>query len=236
MTISATGRQAAFTLIEILVVISLIIILVAALVVNVISVGQRAYISATKSLFQRIELGTGTYKDRTGFNPADGLDAPVTSRDDEPIQSSACLYEYLGRPLVIEKPAPGGRTVVERYPSAVLRFRESELERIPGELNRAEVTDAWGIPIHYDRLEGTDSYSMQEDPAIHLNPPEYHPVDPREVIAAVATQTGQGQNPGSFDLWSHGLPGHDPPEVAEDEFAADKAVAAIICNWAKPKE
>ena len=123
MTTSGTGRNAGFTLIEILVVISLLVILIAALVANTLSVGQRAYVSANRTLFQRIDLAMGTYKDRVGFLPPDGLDGPYVSRENAELKLSACLYETLGRPLNVEKPAPGGRKVVERYRSPILRFR-----------------------------------------------------------------------------------------------------------------
>lgn len=65
-----TGRRAGFTLIEILVVISLLVILIAALVANTIAVGQRAYRDSTQTLFRRIDLGMGTYTDRVGFFPS----------------------------------------------------------------------------------------------------------------------------------------------------------------------
>jgi type II secretory pathway pseudopilin PulG len=235
MTTSVTGSRTGFTLIEILVVISLLIILVAALVANTLSVGQRAYRSATETLFQRLDLSAGTYKDRVGFYPADGMDGQlgVESKEGRVIRSSACLYEFLGRPLRVEKVAPGGRKVVERYPSPILRLRESELERIPGDKTVAEIADAWGVPIHYDRLEGEDSYSLQDSGEVHLNPTETHPSDPRELEGVYVLEAGKGQNRGRFDLWSHGQKGHDVEAGSDEEY--EPQGTGVVCNWEKPR-
>ena len=244
MTTLVTGRRAGFTLIEILVVISLLVILIAVLVANTIAVGQRAFISSTKTLFRRIDLGMGTYTDRVGFFPPDGMDTTddgqeVVSREGIPIRSSACLYERLGRDLTVEKPAPGGRVVVERYSSPILRFREMELFRLPDDEVKtvAELLDAWGVPIHYDRLEGPNSYSVQdgsEEPAVHLEELEYHPLDPREMEGVIVTRAGEGQNIGKFDLWSHGSAGHDDP--ADRNMTDEEQVENSVVNWDRPRK
>jgi hypothetical protein len=127
--------------------------------------------------------------------------------------------------------------VVERYSSPVLRFRESELFRVEDDeyRNVAEVTDAWGVPVHYDRLEGPDSYSIQDGTEpVHLVPPEVHPLDPREIAGICVTEAGRGQNIGSYDLWSHGSPGHDLPE--DRNMTEEEQIAASIVNWERPTE
>jgi type II secretory pathway pseudopilin PulG len=212
---------------EILVVISLLIILIAAVVTSFISVGQRAYVDSTRTLLRRIELAVETYRDRAGFYPPDGLDGPVKSRFGADIYLSTCLYETLGLPLNVEKPAPGGRKVVERYSSPIVRFRDAELERSLDDPRLAELADAWGVPIHYDRLEGEHSYSEQSDGTHHVNPVDPHPLDPREV-EGFAKVLGQGQNPGRFDVWSHGPRGH--AATPADEDAVDQN-APPVPNW-----
>jgi len=240
MTTSETGRRfrgrirLGFTLIEVLVVISLMVIIVAALVANTLSVGQRAYVKATESLFQRIDLAMGTYHDREGFYVPDGLDADYLSREGVQIRGSACLYECLGRSMIIAKVGPGGRKVYERYSSPAIRFKDAELDKVPDDPMVAEIKDAWGTPIHYDRLEGDESYSMQDYPEIHLNPPDNHPPDPRELEGCVK-KLGTGQHPGAFDLWSHGRFGHDVTPYGE-EGDLQAAIKAIVCNWDKPPQ
>jgi prepilin-type N-terminal cleavage/methylation domain-containing protein len=235
MTTSATGERRGFTLVEILVVITLITLLMTALVAATLNVGQRAYVSSTQILFERIDMSVDRYKDLSGFYPADGLDAPVTSREGKGIMASACLYEFVGRPLVIVKEGPGGKPVVERYDSPVMRgLKQAEIARPPdATADIGEIVDAWQMPIHYDRLEGEGSFSPQSTPDIHLVPPEYHPVDPREVAGVAVTEAGRGQNLGKYDVWSHGRPGHDKPEGDENEKTALKQT---LGNWKPPKE
>ena len=76
---------------------------------------------------------------------------------------------------------------------------------------------------------------MQDTPDVHLNPPEYHPPDPREVEGA-AMELGVGQNPGTYDLWSHGPPEHAPPGGGDSEGDVDQQAAECVSNWKKPKE
>ncbi|HNR98791.1 MAG TPA: type II secretion system protein [Planctomycetota bacterium] len=234
MTISATGDRGGFTLLEILVVISLMTFLVTALVALTLNLSHRAYEASTRTLLDRIDLSIDKYKDLTGFCPPDGFDAPVTTREGGlEIRSAACLYEFLGRPLQVIKQGAGGKVVVERYDSPVMRgLKESELVRVPGDsADVAEITDAWGGPLHYDRLEGDDSYSPQNTPDVHLVPPEYHGPDPRDVPGVAVAEAGTGQNPGRYDVWSHGRHGHEAPEREEDAAAL---LRETIGNWQPP--
>ncbi len=242
MMTSAIGERRGFTLVEILVVISLMTLIVTALVAATLNVGQRAYVAATQALFERIDLAAGGYKDLSGFYPPDGLDAAadgsdgtVKSREGRELRGAACLYEFLGRPLQIVKHGAGGKVVVERYDSTLLRgLRESELARVPEEgADVAEIRDSWNTPIHYDRLEGENSYSEQSTGEVHLEPPEWHPADPRSEAGVMVVDADKGQNPGKYDIWSHGRHGHDPLEADVD---AKTALKETLCNWRPPKE
>ncbi len=236
MTISATGDRRGFTLLEILVVISLMTFLVTALLALTLNLGQRAYVASTRAMLERVDLSIDKYRDLAGFCPPDGFDAAVTMREGSiEIRSSACLYECLGRPLQIIKQGPGGKVVVERYDSPVMRgLKESELVRgLADGADVAEIGDAWGCPLHYDRLEGEDSYSPQNTPDVHLVPPEYHGPDPREEPGIAVTEAGRGQNPGRYDVWSHGRRGHEPPESDEGTAAL---LRETIGNWQPPGE
>lgn len=242
------GQTNGFTLIELLVVIFILTLLAAMMVPNIIYVGDQARSKATEALFERITMGVDKYKDLTGFFPEDGLDSPLKNKGGDPIMSSQCIYELLGRPLLIEKPAPGGRKIVERHNSPVLDFKTSEIEVARGEdetekpagtgriIPRGDIMDGWGTPIHYDRLEGKESYSVQDTPDIHVNPPGFHPLDPREFDGIAVEKMGP-QNMGSYDLWSHGLVGHSPHKEYSDEYKSEEdMLKTTICNWDKPKE
>lgn len=236
MTTSATGDRRGFTLLEILVVISLMTFLVTALLALMLNVGQRAYVASTRALLERVDLSIDKYKDLSGFCPPDGFDAAMTAREGGiEIRSSACLYESLGRPLQIIKQGPGGKVIVERYDSPVMRgLREAELVRgLQEGADVAEIADAWKCPLHYDRLEGDESYSPQGTPDAHLVPPEYHGPDPREEAGIMVEEAGRGQNPGRYDVWSHGRRGHEAPD-GEDDAAA--VLRETICNWQPPRE
>lgn len=235
MMTSATGERRGFTLVEILVVISLMTFLVTVLVTATLNVGQKAYVASTQVLFERIDLSIDRYRDLCGFCPPDGLDGPVVSREGKEIKSSACLYEYLGRPLQIAKLGTGGKVVVERYDSPVMRgLRSSEIEMSPDEgVAIAEIRDAWGSPLHYDRLEGENSFSEQSTADIHLSPPEFHPIDPREQAGVMVVEAGKGQNLGKYDVWSHGRHGHDKPE---SDVEVSTALKETLGNWKPPKE
>ncbi len=249
MMISGTGRRCSgFTLIELLVVIGILTTLAAVFVGSLLTVGEKAQRRATEALFQRISIGVDKYKDYSGFYPPDGLDGEITTGGGIPIVSTQSLYHFIGRPFVIKKPAPGGRVKVERYSSPLLSFTDSEIEyrytgdveEVPEDEERpAEILDKWGTPLHYDRLEGDpfNSLSRQGTPEIHLNPPDYHSPDPRDVEGLVSDftekpvvqETGP-QNPGKYDLWSHGSAEHTAPGRQSYETEED-LLKQTLGNW-----
>ena len=234
-TTSATGRRAGFTLVEVLVVMALLAVLIAAFG-GIMSRSEQAYIRSTEVLLRRLDLAIGRYRDLTGFHPPDGMDGPFLSAEGEELFYGACLYEVLGRPLIVRKVGPGGRLVVERYPSPIMHgMQERELVRDPARPHVAEFLDSWGIPIHYDRLEGgPETFSEQSGGEAHVVPSDYHPPDPRmPSFEGFSVRRAGAQNPGAYDAWSHGSPGHDTPEslgLTEEESAR-----RVIGNWERPR-
>ena len=229
VTTLETGRSSShsggFTLVELLVVISIIIFLITMLAMTARGLLKRANIAATDSLLQRIGLFIDNYHGKTGSYPADGIDEALITDEGTPLQSGSALGYILRQPIRHREKLPTGEFRIVSSEQAVGEFTGDELGEIfEGDGNARELIDSWGIPLHYDA--GISSYSPQNEGDVHLfwddllDEGAVHNLDPRELDAVA---TSGPQNIGQYDVWSHGSDGHNEEELPED----------AISNWAQ---
>jgi type II secretory pathway pseudopilin PulG len=208
-------RAAAFTLVELLLVIAILVALASMVVVAAGSIFGSTKERATRAQLERLTLLIEEYRSRAGQYPPDGIDAELRTADGQELRGSAALYHALTSPIdVLEM--RGGVPRKMKYDPIVDSFPDRELSptdaSIPGV---REILDAFGTPFHYDRV--SDAVFRPQSGEVHYppiegNPP--HPEDPRtlpEELGGVKFP-GRAQSP-NFDLWSHGADGHDPPDA-----------------------
>ena len=230
MTMSASGRprREGFTLVELLVTISIVLALMGMIVVQMGKSRARAKHEATKSLIQRIELSLTEYQATAGEYPPDGMDGERVETDEGTIlKSGAALTFALVNPVRARKRQPDGtfRVLGEREPLG--DFTKGELDGpYDGDPQAVELMDGFFQAFHYDRLTGgSKAYSQQDDADVHLAEESIteHALDPREEEGVAVISSGP-QNLSTYDLWSHGINGHTSEERPED----------VIGNWSKP--
>jgi prepilin-type N-terminal cleavage/methylation domain-containing protein len=209
----ASGPRAAFTLVEVLVVIAILATLIAMVSGAAIQCLERSRVLATEAQIQRLMAHLEDYRDLAGEFPPDGIDGEVRNAEGEPILGSACLGYFLARPIRVRE-LVGGSEELKEYPPIVTPWRRDDLgpEERPGV---REVVDAWKNPLHYDNTE--DGEFRPQGGEVHSPEVEddMHPDDPRggSFIAggqnAVDRPGIQGRG---FDLWSHGRQEGKEPE------------------------
>ncbi len=210
-----------FTMVEVLMVVAIIMMLTAMMTVAVMSQRKRAAKQATQALFVRLEAAIESYKELAGHYPPDGFDFEVTNDEGTAIRGSACLHYFLTKQLTVERKVSGLSRITKHDP--VVELKEGELtlanEDFPG---AREITDGHKVPLHYDNTEN-DEFEAQDETA-HLEELTYHPEDARLNSDQLAVEEGGIQNPGKYDLWSHGDAGHTETETLE----------TTVGNWNAP--
>lgn len=204
-------RSRGFTLIEILVVISILVMLFGFLAVSAGRLFGRAANARTQGLVKKLALWLEEYRGITGHYPPDGIDSPVRTEDGQPIWGSAALYYFLSRPVVEERKI-GGVPEVRVHPP-IAKFESSDLTpEDPARPGVREIMDGWGTPIHYDNTEDGKFVPQRGEAHMDEIPDEEHPLDPREEGAAIEGEPivpKSGIQRIGYDLWSHGEQGHD---------------------------
>lgn len=221
-------NKSGFTMVELMVVISVIVVLMAMLAMSAGGLQRRANVAATDGLLQRTGLFIDSYHGKTGSYPADGIDRAVITEEGTPVQSGSALAFALTRPILNREKLPTGEYRVVSSEPAVGEFKGDELsEPFAEDPGARELVDTWGIPLHYDNLEGgRNAYSPQNEGDVHLfwDDLEFdgavHSLDPRELDGVA---TSGPQNIGEYDLFSHGGEGHTEDELPEE----------CIGNWAQ---
>lgn len=212
-------RRAGFTMVEVLVVVSIIILLSTLVMVAQSSLRKKSYVQATNALFERLETALDTYKEYTGAYPPDGFDSEVVNDEGTPIRGSACLHYFLSREFTVTKTVSGQKRL-QTYPP-ILEFKEAELtEPDPYFPGVREIKDGFGVPIHYDNTEDGEFIEQKGD--AHFPEVDDHPPDPRESIEYKAVET-EGIQEDGYDLWSHG----------EGKHQEKYDQSSIIANWSR---
>ncbi|MCZ6688032.1 MAG: type II secretion system protein [Planctomycetota bacterium] len=190
---SQAGPAPAFTLLELLVVTSIIMILIATLVTATMGVRKSVKRKATQRLIRQVSQAVSMYYDRYKAYPPDGYDFEVKVYD-RVIQGSQCLVYYLCVPQPKSVKGPDGKAILRPQDPLLtdllaqdLVFPLNEIEtqgRIP------ELRDSFGGPILYDRVGKIAEYSY---PLQHLSHPDPRPEDGPTVMM------------GKYQIWSVGL-------------------------------
>ena len=209
-----------FTMVELLVTISLIVFLMGMLAVGAGRYLESASKARTMALIQRLSLIIEKYHSITGDYPSDGLDGiDVITTDGTFLFGGAALTHALTQPLVLTQKQPNGEIRVIGEEPAIGDFRSDELSSpSDGDQDARQLLDAWAEPIHYDNVSGGEvSFSGQGLGDTHLDwddDEQVHSEDPREV--GEGTDGIGPQNTNGFDIWSHGSSGHSEEESYDD--------------------
>lgn len=160
-------RRTGFTMIEMLVVISVIAILAGILLPTIAAVRTAAKTANTETLIQRIGLALETYKEQLDTYPPDyvptGARLRPFTRDDSswtptPALPPEALYYYLANAfLTADHPLE--------------KFKERRESTDYNANGLPEVTDAWGYPLLYNRARfpGTSSFNYAAS-GVRLDP------------------------------------------------------------------
>ncbi len=214
-----------FTMVELLVTISLIVFLMGMLAVGAGRYLESASKARTMALIQRLSLIIEKYHSISGDYPSDGLDGiDVITTDGTFLFGGAALTHALTQPMILTQKRANGEIRIIGEEPAIGEFRGDELSApSDGDKDARQLLDAWGEPIHYDSVAGGEiSFSAQGLGDTHLDWDEdeqVHSEDPREV--GEGTDGIGPQNTNGYDIWSHGSSGHSEEESYDD----------LITNW-----
>ena len=190
---SAPGGNSGFTLIEILIVMSIIGILAGLVLIAMGSIQKTAKDRATEALVERLTLQIADYYRKRGALPEDGYDTEVKFRG-KSLKGSAALFHQLTSDIFERTFIAGERREDRRDP--VAKFENSDL--LIDEEAIKWIIDGHGTPIHYDNLTG------------RLDPPEDDmAADPDSKYARWRFTVGFDSH---YEIWSLGM-----REAAEED-------------------
>ena len=190
---SAPGGNSGFTLIEILIVMSIIGILAGLVLIAMGSIQKTARDRATEALVERLNLQIADYYRKRGALPEDGYETEVKFRG-KSLKGSAALYHQLTSDVFERTFNAGQRREDRRDP--VAKFEDPDL--LVDEEAIKWIIDGHGTPIHYDNLTG------------RLDPPEKDmAADPDSKYARWRFTVGFDSH---YEIWSIGM-----REAAEED-------------------
>ncbi len=146
---AAPGGNSGFTLIEILIVMSIIGILAGLVLIAMGSIQKTAKDRATEALVERLNLQIADYYRKRGSLPEDGHDTEVKFRG-KSLKGSAALYHQLTSDVFERTFIAGERREDRRDP--VAKFENQDL--LVDDESIKWIIDAHGSKIHYDNLTG----------------------------------------------------------------------------------
>ena len=148
---SAPGGNSGFTLIEILIVMSIIGILAGLVLIAMGSIQKTAKDRATEALVERLNLQIADYYRKRGALPEDGYDTEVKFRG-KSLKGSAALFHQLTSDIFERTFIAGERREDRRDP--VAKFENRDLLVDDEDESIKWIIDAHGSKIHYDNLTG----------------------------------------------------------------------------------
>ena len=222
-------RTSGFTLIEVLTVIGIIGLLIAAIVVVTGGATEKAKKRGTQGILDRLAMALESYHSEFQAYPPDGYDEPVIAPNGQQLKGSACLTYYLAWMY------PDGSGNFEHFILQKQDFSDSDnikmvdvnqgvpyIEEVntKDELNNfGEFIDRFGMqrgnPLLYDNTEVINEKSMYT-PRPQTMSGASDP-DPREV-----NNRGKPFFRDGYDLWSAGPDGGTKEAKADDDMISGR--------------
>lgn len=225
-------REKGFTLVEVLTVIGILSMLLAAIIVVTRSSPEKAAAAGTKGLLLKLSLALQRYHSEFRVFPPDGYDFPVTAPNGLQLKGSACLTYYLAWKY------PDGEGGFEDYEMKKPFYIDSEnITMVPvnqevpfwadckpkDDLNKyGEVRDKFslGNPLRYDNCERRRDKKVRYSPDIQPMAGEKDDPDPR-----AENNNDHPFNAGRYDLWSCGADGGTEDTSAKDDIISGQEMA-----------
>lgn len=211
-----------FTLIEVLTVVAIISLLIAAIIVVTGGAPDKARRTGTQGMINELEMALGRYYNEFKLYPPDGYDEAVSAPNGQQLKGSACLTYYLAW---MYPDGSGGFTSFDLKKPDYTDSDNIRMVEVHGnqpfwegvrenkDLNRhGEILDKWGRVLRYDNC-----YRTKEDVVLYT--PNIQPMDggsdpdPREML-----NNKKAFNQGSYDLWSSGSDGDSDESSADDDI------------------
>jgi len=151
-------KASGFTLLELLVVISIVLFMLAFMVGIFLKQGDTNRIRATQKLIERIGIGLARYyADLRTFPPDTAYGQPLAkvmgtinaAGDTGVVYDSYSLWRYLGAEIQQFRPNGAGGTEYWRTLGPYIKFNDSELVEDPPNSKQFYVVDAWNKPLGY---------------------------------------------------------------------------------------
>lgn len=197
-SLPAAGGRSGFTLIEILIVMSIIGVLAGLVLIAMGSIQKTAKDKATEALIERLNLQIADYYRKRGELPQDGFDTSLMVRG-RALKGSSALYHQLTN-FVFERTFIAGEQQEDRR-EPVAKFENADLLTDEEDEDIVYIVDGHGVPIHYDNL--TTGAGRPNIPKGDMAS------DPNSVYARWRFTVGFDSN---YEIWSLGM-----REAAEDE-------------------
>jgi len=227
--LSRHSQTAGFTLIEVLTVVGILSLLIAAIVVVASGSAEKAAKKGTQGILNRLAMALESYHSEFQAYPPDGYDEPVIAPNGQRLKGSACLTYYLAWMY------PDGSGNFERFTLKKQDFTDSDnikmvdvnqgvpfIEEVKtkDELNNfGEFIDRFGMqrgnPLRYDNTEvvnGKSLYTPRPQTMSGASDP-----DPREV-----NNKGKPFFRDGYDLWSAGPDGGSKEAKADDDMISGR--------------
>ncbi len=222
--------RAGFTLIEVLTVVGIIGLLIAAIVVVTGGAAEKAAAKGTQGILNRLAMALESYHSEFQAYPPDGYDEPVVAPNGQKLQGSACLTYFLAWMY------PDGSGGFERFTLKKPDYSDTDnikmvdvhkgvpfIEEVKTneELNRSgEFVDKFGMqkgnPLFYDNTEIVNGKSLYTSRPQPMEGGGKDP-DPRE-----AKNKGKPFFRDGYDLWSTGPDGGTEETKADDDMVSGR--------------
>lgn len=190
-------RLRGFTLIELMIVISIIALLAGAVYVSIGTTMFESNSKATNGVVGSLRIALEAYRGQFRGYPPDGLDYEVKDHKGRPIKNTACLIHFLTRPIV-KVSRVGSESMIQVVGPFMKPPKGDYLSGSldADDVNLVEILDSWGNPLNYDNTG--EGFSDMSGVAVHSMP------NIEDFNVDVDPRGGKALGAEAYNLWSWG--------------------------------